>query len=124
MAVQTEEFRTAREFLEALRPSSERWIDAQMWSSTWIFRGQRDANWELTPSAWRPEVTGHNIWPLAQFRLTDYAIDRVVVEMRGMGIGASKEIVKSLLLTCRFEYASMMLYTNMADELGFRIPGG
>jgi len=44
---------TAKEFIDALRPSNEDWLHQKYWHSPWIFRGQSDATWELIPSAWR-----------------------------------------------------------------------
>src|SRR5690349_20790125 len=49
-----EKFETAREFIEALRITNPRWISNQNnWEVAWVFRGQGDANQQLTPSAWR-----------------------------------------------------------------------
>lgn len=42
----------AREFLEALRPSSDLWWE-HGFTCPWAFRGHSDSNWPLLPSAWR-----------------------------------------------------------------------
>jgi hypothetical protein len=46
---------TAREMLSALSFGNDLWIDQQRPASgsEWAFRGQNDARWGLTPSAWR-----------------------------------------------------------------------
>lgn len=46
----TERFADATSFLRALHPSSERWLPG---AERWIYRGHRDARWELIPSAFR-----------------------------------------------------------------------
>ena len=50
----TENFSTAKELLEALRRSNERW---ELGPRRWIFRGQADDSWELLPSALRKNQT-------------------------------------------------------------------
>lgn len=44
---------TAREFLDALRPSNDLWWEAQSIDCPWVFRGHSDASWNLLPAAWR-----------------------------------------------------------------------
>lgn len=48
--------KNARKFLAALRRSNKCWLPDTHWQTQWIFRGQSDARWDLTPSAWRPET--------------------------------------------------------------------
>jgi len=46
----------ARTFLEFLDPSADHWWDnGSNVHSPWVFRGHRDAQWKLVPSAARPE---------------------------------------------------------------------
>ncbi len=45
---------TAREFFDALRPSSDLWWEDDGSSCPWSFRGHADADWPLMPAAWRP----------------------------------------------------------------------
>jgi hypothetical protein len=54
----------AREFLELFRSSNDIWHEYSSNSGKpkWVFRGQRDARWNLTPVAWRNGRTGN---PLA-----------------------------------------------------------
>jgi hypothetical protein len=53
----TDELATAEEFLAYLRPSGEHWRTFVQGKLSWVFRGQRDANWRLVPSAWRTDGT-------------------------------------------------------------------
>ena len=50
--IQVERFSDAREFLLALSPWDDRWTTRPQY---WIFRGQENAEWYLTPSAFRSE---------------------------------------------------------------------
>jgi len=43
----------AKEFLDFIRRSNEHWHTDNDNKLTWIFRGQADANWQLTPSIFR-----------------------------------------------------------------------
>lgn len=43
---------SANEFLAALRRSNDYWWDRE--ESPWVFRGHKDKDWPLIPSAWRP----------------------------------------------------------------------
>ncbi len=47
-----ESFPKAEDFLTALDPLNPRWINDP---ATWIYRGQRDARWDLTPSVLRKD---------------------------------------------------------------------
>jgi len=46
-----EKYSTAKEFLRRLK--GEDWIEDTEYKLSYIFRGQRDADWGLIPSAWR-----------------------------------------------------------------------
>lgn len=50
-----EKIETAKEFLDTLRITNRRWISKlNNWETSWIFRGQPDANLPLKPTALRP----------------------------------------------------------------------
>jgi hypothetical protein len=51
--IHSEDFNTAEELLNALSPTNYRW---QPDPTVWIFRGQRDATWNLVPGALRPNA--------------------------------------------------------------------
>jgi hypothetical protein len=44
---------TAHEFVNALRPSNPHWWEGV--SCPWVFRGHAREEWQLLPSAWRPD---------------------------------------------------------------------
>ena len=47
-------FQSAKDFIDYLRPSNDRWWDANHKRRNHVFRGQCQASWELTPKGWRP----------------------------------------------------------------------
>ena len=49
--------REAAEFIENLRPRNPIWAGP---NGSWIYRGQRDSTWGLTPSALRPTFAGYS----------------------------------------------------------------
>src|SRR5205807_6077991 len=51
----TVDFDAATEFLDYIRPSRDHWRVGVKGKLRWIFRGQRDHTWGLTPSAWRKD---------------------------------------------------------------------
>lgn len=51
----TVDFKAATEFLDYIRPSKDHWQVGVRGKLRWIFRGQRDHTWGLTPSAWRKD---------------------------------------------------------------------
>ena len=54
-AAEERPFRSAKKFIEALRPANDDWVFDKYWHSYWLFRGQCDADWTLTPTAWRTD---------------------------------------------------------------------
>jgi hypothetical protein len=60
------QFEKAEEFLNYLRLSNPGWGDERtMLKSPFIFRGQWDSSWELSPPAWRHD---------GQKKLVDYDV--------------------------------------------------
>jgi hypothetical protein len=59
LEIPEERFTTARDFIRALMISDEKWLpqDDMIWNSPWIFRGQMQSKWALTPKAWRNDDT-------------------------------------------------------------------
>jgi hypothetical protein len=60
--IETRHFDTADEFVKALRRSDPYWLPATHWQLPWIFRGQRDSDWKLVPSAWRKGVESDELY--------------------------------------------------------------
>lgn len=68
-----ESFPKAEDFLTVLDPLNPRWIDGP---ATWIFRGQRDAQWDLTPSILRKDSQEkfHHCTPLLDIDFRKYSL--------------------------------------------------
>lgn len=63
----TRTFKTAKEFLRYLNPIEDHWGESPR---DWLFRGQREAEWALHPSAWRKpkgDITAQESWEREQF---------------------------------------------------------
>jgi hypothetical protein len=56
--IDTCEFATASDFIDALRRSNSHWWEGDQ--MPWIFRGHANAQWSLLPSAWR---SGYDVMP-------------------------------------------------------------
>lgn len=54
---------TAESFLNAIRPSNKIWQDKDGTYDKWVYRGQRDADWKLLPSAHR-EIKVNALTPI------------------------------------------------------------
>ena len=52
-SIDNEKFYSAESLMEALDLHRGDWAPNSVWESPWIFRGQRDAYWDLVPKAWR-----------------------------------------------------------------------
>ena len=122
-----EKFTTAKEFLDALNLSSDRWLPNSHWNSPWVFRGQRDAEWDLTPKAWRYENTSElkRLEKLKQHyaHLNQYAIK---VELSKIKKKIQKTDLKNLIEAysqARAEFQLILAFLSLADELGHPVPG-
>ena len=51
--IEATHIQTAGVFLEYLQLRHDRWLDPSEWSSSWVFRGQRNSDWSLLPKMWR-----------------------------------------------------------------------
>jgi hypothetical protein len=77
--IREEKFTSAKAFIDALDLSSSRWLPDPSWNSRWIFRGQRKADWHLTPKAWRDE-SSPVLRRLNALKNREYNLKRIFVE--------------------------------------------
>jgi hypothetical protein len=56
LKVVEEPLTTVQSFISALE-EVPRWVLNNDWSSSWIFRGQKDSTWGLTPATWRTNTS-------------------------------------------------------------------
>jgi FRG domain len=115
---------SAQSFISALE-EVPRWVLNNEWSSPWIFRGQKDSTWGLTPSAWRTN-TSVQIQRLSQLRqkfMVDYTpIIQEQLERTQLDQVDLTNVVKSYA-QARAEYELIYGFVKLADELGHSVPG-
>jgi hypothetical protein len=119
-----EEMSTASELFEALQISRE-WTPAGAWECPWVFRGQGNAKWSLTPAAWR-EGNSAPLQKLSRLRqefISQYR-DRVaeaVARHPESGEMATPYMLESFA-QARAEVALILEFLRLADELGYSVP--
>lgn len=114
-ALERHPFTDAREFIEHLRLSNDRWWTDSAETCPWVFRGVGDAErWKLLPSAWRPE--GNELKPL---------IDRI----RSLGLtphhgaGNNAEVIRAYQWEAA-EHEALFQFARLANEIGMTVPVG
>lgn len=94
----------AREFLSVLSPANMLW---GLEPGDWVFRGHRDSNWLLLPSALRPG------------ELKDITRQPILAAPAPVGI-MEERLAKALILT---EFQQVKSYFELCDDHGLPIPG-
>ncbi len=120
----TEAISTAQSLMTALE-ISPRWTSDTAWSCPWVFRGQRDAEWGLTPAAWRSEAT-IPMQRLAQLRQRfaerSAPLIRELLERIPSLNGANPGFVVKSSAQARAEFTLILEFVRLADELGHFVP--
>jgi hypothetical protein len=123
--VSEEEMPTAQSFLDALQISTH-WTPNALWSCPWVFRGQRDSRWSLTPAAWRngKTVPLQRLARLKQQFAEQYG-QRVTSELARdpRESGANTQYVVESYAQARAEFTVILEFVKLADELGHPVPG-
>jgi hypothetical protein len=121
-AVETREFGSAKEFMDALLglPTD---TGAPDFRSPWVFRGHANADWKLQPPAFRSDGRAQ-LKPLIEWL-------RPQIEPVGLNnpnwrnLGPNEQ---RLLFECELQKTAEVLairqFCDVADELGLLIPGG
>lgn len=120
-----EKFESASSFLSALE-AHYRWVSSAKWSSPWIFRGQRDSNWTLTPAAWRNNQTP----PILRLKRLkkEFVIefgDRIVNDLQRFKSAEGNldfNLVVEAYAQARAEFALILEFVNLGDAMGYSIP--
>lgn len=124
-ATLNEHFKTAEEFLQALRPSNSRWRHANQTETNWVFRGQQDASWPLVPSAWR-SAGREKLEELSS--VWQNPVNDVWYQAYHMGTGGAhlsldeKSRAQTVILQCVTEYAAVRDFIVLMNELGLPVP--
>lgn len=119
-------FDSAAEFLAALRRSNPRWLRPKASLVPWVFRGQSNADWALSPSAWRERVhQDHHYRDVLSSIEYSHVSEVIELNRESMeGESPDAERFKRQIAQRRFEYLQVRAFLDMADELGFDVPGG
>lgn len=114
---------SAQSFISALE-EVPRWVLNNEWSSPWIFRGQKDSTWWLTPAAWRVNASVQ-IQRLGQVRqkfIVEYTpVIQEELERTQLVQADLTNVVKSYA-QARAEYELIYDFVKLADELGHSVP--
>ncbi|MGA2583179.1 MAG: FRG domain-containing protein, partial [Tepidisphaeraceae bacterium] len=114
---------SAAEFLNNLSPQGDR-IDETDHTDMWVYRGHHDANWKLTPAAWREDGQQKLL------RLSKRIKPRVIEIMRESSGQSSvpPEIENKVQYRCELyielitEIYAVKQFCNLADEIQVLIP--
>lgn len=103
---------TASTFLNRLRASNPYWWNDKETVSEWVFRGQWDSEWSLTPTAWREN--NPKILPL---------LDKIS-KLPSPKYPASpiSDMELNYFRRVNTEYQAVIDFCELAEELGFEIP--
>jgi len=123
---ETISFDCARKFLDAIRRSNARWLRHNASLTPWVFRGQGNSEWDLTPSAWRPAIELDDRFQKTLATISDNIVDSVFeVNRERLGnIKVDRDAVRHQVAHRRFEFLQVQAFTSLADDLGLHVPGG
>ncbi|MBN8593125.1 MAG: FRG domain-containing protein [Anaerolineae bacterium] len=112
-------FDTAEKFLEYISPTQLQWLSPSGINGSWIFRGQYNSDWNLTPSAMRSE------------KLTDFKkLERPVLEKSVFDLYSNRQTNLNFQYICDWlvqtaaEELALEEFVRMADHVGHLIPTG
>ena len=109
--------KTAEEFLALLRKSHGQWWDPAIGDSTWVYRGQGDASWGLTPGLCRASPGRPRFF--RPFPRTGTLLE----EFKRQGLSADRiERAYKLVELLGCERTGMQRFCSLADDLGFPTP--
>lgn len=121
------ECNSAKEFLNELDLSQERWLESSEWNSQWVFRGQSDANWSLVPSAWREERNSpalKRLETLYRRYKQNYRIEvrNSILQYHIDFPDETKYKVLKCYAQARAEFSIILEFLKLADDLGHPVP--
>jgi hypothetical protein len=136
-------YKRARSFLGALRRSNKTWLDDSHWQVQWVFRGQRDAEKEPVPLAWRTstiqkmplyrdcagtvsEEIAENVrsqWchEVTQFLAVDGNESHVLRSWLQALPQIPVERIQSLIVQKKFEFLCVRSFVEVSDQLGLTL---
>jgi len=114
---------TAREFLDFLKISDERWLPPKATSSPWIFRGQRDARWTLIPRAMRKETDWFDEVKKRYREVVEYKLKHIdEIEYQPDEHIPEHGILCELVLQSYAEQVAVKEFIELSNRVGHQIP--
>lgn len=125
--IKDEDFGSVIDLLEALDLHRDDWAPNSVWDSPWVFRGQRKASWDLTPTAWRnddnPEL--QRLETLKRRAWQDNK-PQVIESFERAGVDfkvENEDDYLELYGQARAEFQMLLEFILLADRLGHPVPG-
>ena len=131
--IQTAVADNAQEFIEALRRSNPTWWENE--ACPWVFRGHAQSDWQLLPSAWRPNNPIMEKCSLEARRRFDVVAPNQELKWMWFGggnwlsaaaqFGANdQELSRRLTIATTAEYLPLWDFAARCDALGMPVPLG
>jgi hypothetical protein len=120
---------SAHEFVDALRPSNPHWWEGG--SCPWVFRGHAHEDWQLLPSAWRPNnpILRNSIAEATRrfdgLKPTQFLVWVWPHNLRSQPatFGANDaQLARELTIRATAEYLPIIDFATKCDELGMPVP--
>lgn len=122
--LRVENHETVRSFLLAL-DDRVRYSSTNPWDIGWIFRGQSDSTWSLTPTAWRsPKYESHSRIRSIKKLLHSTHLDGVWHTIRntpGLGDQAADRVSEAFA-QAQAELSVLLEFVHLADSVGHPVP--
>lgn len=120
---ESQHFTDYRAFLDAIQPYRRRWCDDELHVCDWVFRGQGNAAWTLTPSAWRSSTRASpRILCTSSPLVRDYAKAMLKQFNKYKTNPTRQEHFYELALNTKAEIQAIEEFASLVDELGFPVP--
>jgi hypothetical protein len=118
---------SAKSFLDILTDS--RWVSDDGWSSPWVFRGQGDSEYRLTPRAWRNTARQecsaviNSLEAILNQHTAQFGTYEEFQSHSGLGIWLNlSEPNRGILLQVCLELALLAEFASVADLIGLHVP--
>ena len=125
--IKNEEFDSVSELVDALDLHRDGWAPNSVWDSPWVFRGQRDASWDLVPKAWR-KANSPELERLETLKRRAWQDNKpqVLEKFQAAGVDFNTEREDQYLEVygqARAEFQIVLDFIMLADKLGHPVPG-
>jgi hypothetical protein len=121
----TEHYTAAAELVALLRRSHSRWLAPASRGSSWVFRGESDAAFDLEPTAWRKSALSHPVRKRIEAELVEERMYRWRIgQVNFPGQAEQQPFLRDVIAQRLFEHSVVWEFIQGVDHLGLPIPGG